>query len=144
MSLAKAVISGIVKKDPQITTTQNNMDLKIANFSVSVDDNNDDTLRVVAFGSLADAVENSIKAGNKVVVEGQLRTYVGKDTHGQDVKTLELRLSSLEIVSGSSNTNNSAVVQTAPVNTQKPSEVVKFSETEEFAEDLIGEEEMPF
>ena len=137
MALARAVISGIVKRDPQVTTTQNNMDLKIASFPVTVDDNSDDVLRVVAFGNLADSVGNSVKAGNKVVVEGQLRTYVGKDSHGQDVKTLELRLSSIEIVSGGS-------VQTTSNSDTKSSEVVKFSETEEFAEDLIGEDEIPF
>ena len=138
MALARAVISGIVKKEPQITTTQNNMDLKIAAFPVTVDDNSDDVLRVVAFGNLAESVGNSVKAGNKVVVEGQLRTYVGKDIHGQDQKSLELRLSSIEIISGGS------VSAQPSVSEQKSSEVVKFSETEEFAEDLIGGEEFPF
>ncbi len=138
MALARAVISGIVKKEPQITTTQNNMDLKIAAFPVTVDDNSDDVLRVVAFGNLAESVGNSVKAGNKVVVEGQLRTYVGKDIHGQDQKSLELRLSSIEIISGGSASAQPSVSE------QKSSEVVKFSETEEFAEDLIGGEEFPF
>lgn len=138
MALARAVISGFVKRDPQVTTTQNNMDLKIASFPVTVDDNSDDVLRVVAFGNLADSVGNSVKAGNKVVVEGQLRTYVGKDAHGQDVKTLELRLSSIEIISGASSSTQQVNSDT------KSSEVVKFSETEEFAEDLIGEDEIPF
>jgi len=138
MALAKAVISGIVKRDPQITTTQNNMDLKIASFPVTVEDSADDVLRVVAFGALVDTIEKSVKAGTKVVVEGQLRNYVGKDSHGQDVKTLELRLASLEVVSGS---GNSAPASNST--TQSP-EVVKFSETEEFAEDLFGNEEIPF
>jgi len=138
MALAKAVISGFVKRDPQITTTQNNMDLKIATFPVTVEDNQDDLLRVVAFGNLADSVEKSVRNGNKVVVEGQLRTYVGKDINGQDQKTLELRLSSIEIVSGG------AVSAPAQSSSTKSSEVVKFSETEEFAEDLIGDEEIPF
>lgn len=137
MALARAVISGFVKRDPQITTTQNNMDLKIASFPVTVDDNSDDVLRVVAFGSLADSVGNSVKAGNKVVVEGQLRTYVGKDKNGQEQKSLELRLSSIEVISGGSAQSS--------VSEQKSSEVVKFSETEEFTEDLIGDnEEIPF
>jgi len=138
MALAKAVISGFVKRDPQITTTQNNMDLKIATFPITVEDNQDDLLRVVAFGNLADSVEKSVKSGNKVVVEGQLRTYVGKDAHGQDQKTLELRLSSIEIISGG------AAVSAPAQSSTKSSEVVKFSETEEFAEDLIGDEEIPF
>ena len=138
MALAKAVISGFVKRDPQITTTQNNMDLKIATFPVTVEDNQDDLLRVVAFGNLADSVEKSVRTGNKVVVEGQLRTYVGKDINGQDQKTLELRLSSIEIISGG------AVSAPSQSSSTKSSEVVKFSETEEFAEDLIGDEEIPF
>lgn len=138
MALARAVISGFVKRDPQVTTTQNNMDLKIAAFPITVDDNSDDVLRVVAFGNLADSIGNSVKAGNKVVVEGQLRTYVGKDRNGQEQKTLELRLSSIEIISGGSTGAQPSVSE------QKSSEVVKFSETEEFAEDLIGGEEFPF
>ncbi len=140
MALAKAVISGIVKRDPKITSPQSNMDLKIANFSVSIDDNADDTLRIVAFGSLADSVEQNVKAGNKVVVEGQLRTYVGKDANGQDVKTLELRLAGLEVVSGSSSS------AAAPISssTTQTSEVVKFSDTEEIPEDIFGNEEIPF
>lgn len=141
MTLAKAVISGIVKRDPRITSPQSNMDLKIANFSVSIDGNEDDTLRVVAFGRLAESVEQNVKAGNKVVVEGQLMTYVGKDANGQDVKTLELRLASLEVVSGSSSP------AAAPISssTEQTSEVVKFSDTEEIPEDIFGgNEEIPF
>lgn len=143
MSLAKAVISGVVKRDPQITTTQNNMDLKIANFPVTIEDNSDDTLRVVAFGNLADNIEKSIKAGNKVVVEGQLRTYVGKDSHGQDLKTLELRLAGFEVISGSGSSAVSGA-PTATNSTTQNSEVVKFSDTEEIAGDFFGDEEIPF
>ena len=139
MSLAKAVISGTVLREPKITSPQNNMDLKIVSFAVTIDDNNDDLLRVVAFGNLAETVEKSVKAGSKVVVEGQLRTYVGKDIHGQDQKTLELRLGSIEVMGSSSSSSNNT-----GSSTQNSSEVVKFSETEEFAEDLIGDEEIPF
>lgn len=139
MSLAKAVISGVVKRDPQITTTQNNMDLKIASFPIAIEE--DDTLRVVAFGNLADNVGRSLKAGNKVVVEGQLRNYVGKDSHGQDLKTLELRLASFEVISGSAGTVSGAP---AVNSTTQTSEVVKFSDTEEIAGDFFGDEEIPF
>lgn len=139
MSLAKAVISGVVKRDPQITTTQNNMDLKIASFPIAIEE--DDTLRVVAFGNLADNVGRSLKAGNKVVVEGQLRNYVGKDSHGQDLKTLELRLASFEVISGSAGTVSGAP---AANSTTQNSEVVKFSDTEEIAGDFFGDEEIPF
>ena len=54
-------------------------------------------------------------------------------------KTLELRLGSIEVMGSSSSSSNNT-----GSSTQNSSEVVKFSETEEFAEDLIGDEEIPF
>lgn len=131
MSIAKAVLSGVVYRAPEKRFTTNNV--PIAYFTLNIDEKEETLIRVVAKGSLAEVVENSIAKADKVVVEGRLQNSVIQADDGSERKIVEIDLSSFEKLTSSS-----------PKPSSKDGEqIVKFAE-EDFSDDLIGEEEIPF
>ena len=86
----KHLIAGNVGKDPEIKVTNNGM--KIANFTIAVNAYSKDKetgeridsvdwFNVVAFGKLADLVENYVQKGKKLLIVGKVktRTYQADD-----------------------------------------------------------------
>lgn len=133
MSIAKAVISGIVYRNPEKRFTGNN--IPVTSFTLNIDEKEQSLIRVIARGNLAETVENSISKNDKVVVEGRLQVSNFQSDDGSEKKVMEIDLSSFEVVSATNNSGNTS--------TAKAQDVVKFSEVE--TEDiLIGEEEIPF
>lgn len=134
MSIAKAVISGTVYRNPEKRFTGNN--IPVTSFTLNIDEKEQSLVRVVARGNLAETVENSISKNDKIVVEGRLQMSSFQSEDGTEKKVMEIDLSSFEVISTSSSTP-------AKANAVKAEEVVKFAEVE--TEDiLIGEEEIPF
>ena len=82
-------------------------------------------------GKTAEIIEKELSKNDKVVVEGRLRIGSGKDEDGNEVRTMELDLSSFEKVGG--NASQGAA----------PKEIANFSE-DDYTDDLIGEDEIPF
>ena len=134
MSIAKAVISGTVYRNPEKRFTGNN--IPVTSFTLNIDEKETSLIRVVARGNLAETVENAVSKNDKIVAEGRLQVSSFQAEDGTEKKVMELDLSSFEVIS-----SNSPTTQNTSEN--KSSEVVKFSEVE--PEDiLIGEEEIPF
>ncbi|MBQ4124295.1 single-stranded DNA-binding protein [bacterium] len=134
MSIAKAVISGTVYRNPEKRFTGNN--IPVTSFTLNIDEKEQSLVRVVARGNLAETVENSISKNDKIVAEGRLQMSSFQSEDGTEKKVMEIDLSSFEVISTSSSAP-------AKANTVKAEEVVKFAEVE--TEDiLIGEEEIPF
>lgn len=126
MTLNKVMIIGNLGADPEIRRTQSGD--PIANFSVAVterwkDKNSGDKrektewVRVVCFNKgLAGVIEQYVKKGTKVFVEGKLQTRKWQDQSGNDKYTTEVVLDgfngSLEMLGGkqenSSNGNSRA------------------------------------
>lgn len=132
MSLSKAILSGFVYRAPEKRFTSNN--IPIAYFTLNIDSKEETLVRVIAKGNLADLVESNIGKSDKVVVEGRLQNSVIQAEDGSEKKIVEVELSSFEKVGGDI------------IPSSKPSsneQLVKFAE-EEFTDDLIGEEEIPF
>ncbi len=133
MSIAKAVLSGIVYRAPEKRFTGNN--IPVTSFTLNIDEKEQSLIRVIARGNNAEAVEQSVSKGDKIVIEGRLQVSSVQAEDGTEKKVMELDLSSFELISGTSNTS---------VQQNKTSdEVVKFSEVE-MDDVLIGEEEIPF
>lgn len=131
MTLAKAVLSGIVYRNPEKRFTSNNV--PIASFTLNINEKDETLVRVVAKGNLSDLVENNLAKSDKVVVEGRLQTNTVQADDGTEKRIVEIELSSFEKISGS-----------VSKSTQGSSdEIVKFAE-EDFSDELIGEEEIPF
>jgi len=131
MTLAKAVLSGIVYRNPEKRFTSNNV--PIASFTLNINEKDETLVRVVAKGNLSDLVENNLAKSDKVVVEGRLQNNTVQGEDGTEKRIVEIELASFEKISGSVSTS-------AP---KSSDEIVKFAE-EEFSDELIGEEEIPF
>lgn len=131
MTLAKAVLSGIVYRNPEKRFTSNNV--PIASFTLNINEKDETLVRVVAKGNLSDLVENNLTKSDKVVVEGRLQNNTVQGEDGTEKRIVEIELASFEKISGSVSTS-------AP---KSSDEIVKFAE-EEFSDELIGEEEIPF
>ena len=82
MSLNKVMLIGRLGRDPEMRYTQSGT--AVANFSLATDDNWRDKQgnkqertewhNIVAWGKLADTVNNYLKKGRQVYVEGRLQT----------------------------------------------------------------------
>jgi len=82
MSLNKAMLIGRLGKDPEVRYTKSGQ--AVASFSIATDDGYKDAQgnrqertewhNIVAWGKLADFVQNWLKKGREVYVEGRLRT----------------------------------------------------------------------
>lgn len=131
MSLSKAVLSGIVYRAPEKRFTSNNV--PITYFTLNIDEKEETLVRVVAKGNLAELVENNIAKNDKVVVEGRLQNSVIQSDDGTERKIVEVDLSSFEKLGGATGKSSS----------NDDEQIVKFAE-EDFSDDLIGEEEIPF
>ncbi len=135
MSIAKAVLSGIVYRTPEKRFTGNN--IPVTSFTLNIDEKEISLIRVIARGNLAETLEQAVSKGDKIVVDGRLQISSVQTEEGTEKKVMELDLSSFEVVSSSNSVSPSAS------SNKTSDEVVKFSEVE-MNDVLIGEEEIPF
>ncbi len=144
MSLAKATISGTIIKAPEKRFTSNN--IAIASFPLDFAEVQDEQniIYVRAIGNLAQKVFDQLKKNDKVVVEGRLLMISIKSEDGQtERKVAEIDISSFEKIQSSNTltaTDSSNIHQN---DSSSNDEVIKFSE-EEFNDELLGEDEIPF
>ena len=134
MTLAKIFVTGKVVKNPEKRFTQN--DLAITSFTIDVNPQDESLVRVFTMGNLADTVEQTIKMGDSVIVEGRLQTNTFKTTNGKDKKIFEINASTVEKISGSSTEQSQAPAA-------QKGNLVQFA-TEEISQDLLDEDEIPF
>jgi len=128
MTICKATFSGTVFRGPEKRATQNN--IPITFFTLNVDGKEELLVRVVSMGKSAETVSQSITKNDRVVVEGKLKISVVKDEDGQEKRIMELDLSSFEKIGGE--------VKSSP-----SEKLVQFDE-QDYSDDLLGEEEIPF
>ena len=129
MTVCKATFSGTVFRAPEKRFTQNNV--AITFLTLKIDGNEDLLIRVISMGKTAETVESMVAKNDRIVVEGKLRTAVVKDEDGNEKRIMELELASFEKIGASSSTDSA------------PKSIAKFSE-EDYSEDLIGTDEIPF
>lgn len=138
MSLAKIVVTGIVKKNPEKRFSQNNF--AVTTLIVDIYPQDESLVRVTAVGALADRIADTVKLGDNVIVDGRLQMETVKATDGKERKVATINASAVEKIGGSVD------IQAAPSAAgQKAAKepIVQFS-TEEIAEDLLDPDEIPF
>ncbi len=133
MSIAKAVLSGIVYRSPEKRFTGNN--IPVTTFTLNIDEKEQSLVRVIARGNNAEAIEQAVSKGDKIVVDGRLQISTVQNEDGSEKKVMEIDLTSFEVVNSSNSVSASQ--------NKSSDEVVKFSEVE-MNDVLIGEEEIPF
>ena len=133
MTLAKAVVTGSVYRAPEKRFTQNNV--PVSSFVMNIGDKEEMLLRVIVKRTALDEVVSSISKNDKVLVEGRLQITTVKNENGVDRKIYEIDANTIEPMGEAATTNSSS--------SQSNQDIVKFSQ-EEFSDELIGEEEIPF
>ena len=133
MSIAKAVLSGTVYRNPEKRFTGNN--IPVTSFTLNIDEKEQSLIRVIARGNNAETLEQAVSKGDKIVVEGRLQVSAIQGDDGNEKKVMEIDMSSFEVLSSSQSPSTSS--------TKSADDVVKFSEVE-MDDVLIGEEEIPF
>ena len=135
MSLAKAVVTGTLYRAPEKRFTQNNV--AVSAFILNIGEREEMLLSVVSKRNTLDEIVSSLSKGDRVLVEGRLQTASVKAEDGSERKIFEIEAASIErmgegssaVSSGSSNFGTE--------------EIVKI-ESDDFSNELIGEDEIPF
>ena len=136
MSLAKAVVTGTVYRAPEKRFTQNN--IAVSSFVLNVGEKDEMLIRVLSRRTGLDEVVSALSKGEKVLVEGRLQTATVKMDDGTEKRILEIDASGIESFNGG---GVSASSFSSP--NYGTEEVVKI-ESDDFSNELIGEDEIPF
>ena len=136
MTLAKAVVTGIVFRAPEKRFTQNN--IPVSSFVLNIGDREEMLIRVVARRAALDEAVSALSKDEKVLVEGQLQITTVKNDSGAERKIFEIDASTIETMGVSSSSSGSS-----PKSSAKTEDITSFKQ-EEFSDELIGEDEIPF
>lgn len=131
MALAKAVVTGIVFRAPEKRFTQNNV--PVSSFVLNIGEREEMLIRVIVRRTALDEVVSTISKDDKILVEGRLQITTVKSDNGSERRIFEIDANTIEQMGAS-----------ASISVSSPnSDIVKFS-NEEFADELIGADEIPF
>jgi single-stranded DNA-binding protein len=129
MSVAKTVVTGTVYRTPEKRFTQNNV--AVSDFVLDIGDGV--LLRVLSKRTFLEDIVNSTTKGDALLVEGRLQVATVKTEDGSERKIFEIDANTIEKMSGGA----------APSSKFGTEEIVKF-ESDDFSNELIGEDEIPF
>ncbi len=133
MTLAKSVVTGIVFRAPEKRFTSNNV--AVSAFVLNIGEKDEILVRVISVKNYLDGIVSSLSKGDKVLVEGRLQIALVKNDDGSEKRVYEIDANSIEKM-GATSTNISE-------NSTNNEEIVKFAQ-EDFSDELIGEDEIPF
>lgn len=129
MTIAKAVVTGTVYRTPEKRFTTNNV--AVSAFVLDIGEKDETLIRIIAKKNSLDEVVSSLSKGDRVLVEGRLQVANAKMDDGSERKIYEIDANAVEAMGG-----------TAQLRSNND-EIVKFA-SEEFSDELIGEDEIPF
>ena len=132
MTLAKAVVTGTVFRAPEKRFTQNNV--PVSSFVLNIGDREEMLIRVVVKRTALDEVVSGISKDDRILVEGRLQITTVKNENGAERRIYEIDANTIEMMGAGAST---------PVAASSGEDIVKFSQ-EEFSDELIGEDEIPF
>lgn len=137
MTLAKAVVTGIVYKEPKTGYTQNNV--AVSSFVLNIGETDETLVRVISKRQVLSNIVDSLTKNQKVLVAGRLQTGVSKLDDGSEKKVFEIDASSIEIFGSGS---------TSSQNVSEEGDILSFGDmdasSESNTEVLMEDEEVPF
>lgn len=133
MAFSKAVVTGIVYRAPEKRFTQNN--IAVSGFVLNVGEREETLVRVLSRRQALDEIVSSLSKGDKIVVEGRLQIATVKTDEGTERKIYEIDANTIEKMGEGSATSSNEKFGTE--------EIVKF-ESDDMANELINEDEIPF
>ena len=133
MSLAKAVVTGTVFRAPEKRFTQNNV--PVSSFVLNIGDREEMLIRVIVKRASLDEVVSGISKDDRVLVEGRLQITAVKNDNGAERRIYEIDANTIEMIGAGASAPSAS--------SSSNEDIVKFSQ-EEFSDELIGEDEIPF
>jgi single-stranded DNA-binding protein len=138
MSLAKAVVTGIVYKAPKTGFTSNNV--AVSSFVLNIGTNDELLVRVISKRQSLEEVVNSLSKNQKVLVEGRLQNGISKMDDGTEKRVFEIEAATIELMGGASTGSNSS---------NDEGDILTFGDMESSSPDantdvLMDDEEVPF
>ena len=142
----KIILMGRLTAEPELRYSSKDSSMAIARYTLAVDRRfakkedgaiATDFIRCVAFGKAGEFASKYFHKGQRVLVEGRLQITTVKNESGTERRIFEIDANTVEPISATTGIGASA---TASSN----EEIVKFPKEEEFADELIGEDEIPF
>lgn len=137
MTLAKAVVTGIVYKTPKTGFTSNNV--AVSSFVLNVGQQEETLVRVISKRQNLEEVVAGLSKNQKVLVEGRLQNGISKMDDGTEKKVFEIEAATIELMGGaSSNADSSA---------SEDGDILTFGDMEadsSNADVLMDDEEVPF
>ena len=137
MSIAKSVVTGTVYRQPEKRFSQNNV--AVSAFVLNIGDREEMLLRVLSKRTALDEIVSTIEKGDRVLVEGRLQTATVKMDDGSEKRIYEIDANTIEKM-GEGSGSATASSGSSKFGTE---EIVKF-ESDDFSNELIGEDEIPF
>ena len=135
MALPKAVVTGTIFRNPEKRFTQNN--IAVSSFVLNIGEREEMLIRVLSRRTALDEIVSNLSKGDKVLVEGRLQTAAVKMDDGTEKRIFEIDASTIESLAGN---GSSASSGSSNFGTE---EIVKI-ESDDFSNELIGEDEIPF
>lgn len=132
MTIAKAVVTGTIYRAPEKRFTSN--DVAISTFVLDIGEKDETLIRIISKKAALDGVVSDFNKGDRVLVEGRLQIANAKMEDGSERKIYEIDANTIEKMGASSG---------APSKKTDNGDIVKFAQ-EEFSDELIGEDEIPF
>ena len=133
MAFSKAVVTGTVFRAPEKRFTQNN--IAVSAFVLNIGEKEEILVRILSRRQAQDELVSSLNKGDRVLVEGRLQIATVKTDDGVERRIYEIDANVIERMGEGA---------LAPEN-QKfgTEEIVKF-ESDDMANELINEDEIPF
>lgn len=136
MSLAKAVVTGIVYKTPKTGYTQNNV--AVSSFVLNIGTTDEILVRVISKRQALEEVVAGLAKNQKVLVEGRLQNGISKMDDGTEKKVFEIEAQTIELMGAASNSASA----------EEEGDILTFGEMEAApasdADVLMDDEEVPF
>ncbi len=136
MTLAKAVVTGIVYKTPKTGYTSNNV--AVSSFVLNIGTQEETLVRVISKRQSLEEIVSGLTKNQKVLVEGRLQNGISKMDDGTEKKVFEIEAAVIELMGGSSTSEAS----------HNEGDILTFGEMESSPDAntdvLMDDEEVPF
>ena len=136
MTLAKAVVTGIVYKIPKTGYTSNNV--AVSSFVLNIGTQEETLVRVISKRQSLEEIVSGLTKNQKVLVEGRLQNGISKMDDGTEKKVFEIEAAVIELMGGSSTSEAS----------HNEGDILTFGEMESSPDAntdvLMDDEEVPF
>lgn len=137
MSLAKAVVTGIVYKTPKTGYTSNNV--AVSSFVLNIGTQEETLVRIISKRQALEEVVSGLSKNQRVLVEGRLQNGISKMDDGTEKKVFEIEAATIELMGGSSNSSEAS---------HDDGDILTFGEMESSPDAntdvLLDDEEVPF